>query len=75
MKITEIQLAQIIRKNTLPGRFRSNTDFDAAANQINELLEPKYATFEEWKKTDTVSCSWGFDLNEMMKYAWEAARK
>ena len=48
MKITENQLAQIIRKNTLPGQVRSNIDFDAAANQINELMKPKWKDFDEW---------------------------
>lgn len=73
MKITKLQLAQIIRKNThsiiIHEEEHDRIDFDAAVNQINEMMQPKWATIQEWENQTMNTCSYG------MTIAWMEARK
>ena len=72
MKITEIQLAHIIKKNSYKSEATGAVviDFDAAANQINELMKPKWKNFEEWFHHSDMS-----NFTTSLEEIWHEARK
>jgi len=70
MKITENQLRKIIHSNKYDAENNWTIDFDAAANQINELMKPKWKDFEEWFHHSDMS-----KFTTSLEEIWHEARR